>query len=315
MSEEAVAKRAAKARAAAKKEEGNARYKARDFAAALACYEAAAELDPDDITYLLNKAAVFFEEGRLDECVDVCKAAIARGREVFAPYATIAKAYVRIGNTHVKRGDLASAIEAYENAQLEHHSEEILDKLKKLRRELKAAEESAYKDPAKGAEAKERGNEAFKRGDFPTAVVEYSEAIKRDPGNAVYYANRAAARTKLMDFPAALADCDKALKLDPKYAKAYSRRGALQVLMKEYHKVRACLAGCRAWCCALVESLGVASVDAVPAVLRAGATVHTFAKSTDRAFGRRRALQEGRGSGTARRSVCRAPSIGSSQPF
>jgi tetratricopeptide (TPR) repeat protein len=56
---------------------------------------------------------------------------------------------------------------------------------------------------------RERGNEAFKAGDFPKALAEYSEAIKRDPDTAVYYVNRAAARTKLMDFSGALADCDK----------------------------------------------------------------------------------------------------------
>jgi tetratricopeptide (TPR) repeat protein len=57
---------------------------------------------------------------------------------------------------------------------------------------------------------RERGNEAFKAGDFPKALAEYSEAIKRDPDTAVYYVNRAAARTKLLDFSGALADCDKA---------------------------------------------------------------------------------------------------------
>lgn len=79
-------------------------------------------------------------------------------------------------------------------------SEETADKLKKCKAEKKKRDEENYRDPVKGAEAKERGNEAFKAGDFPKAIAEYSEAIKRDPVNAVYYANRAAAKIKLMDW-------------------------------------------------------------------------------------------------------------------
>lgn len=53
---------------------------------------------------------------------------------------------------------------------------------------------------ASSQEAKERGNEAFKTGDFPKAIAEYSEAIKRQPDNAKYWTNRAVAKAKLMDF-------------------------------------------------------------------------------------------------------------------
>ena len=90
-----------------------------------------------------------------------------------------------------------------------HYSEEVYDKLKKAKAELKTQEAAAYRDADKAVEAKDRGNEAFKAGDFPKAVAEYSEAIKRDPDNPTYYANRAAARTKLMDCSSALEDCDK----------------------------------------------------------------------------------------------------------
>ena len=79
-------------------------------------------------------------------------------------------------------------------------SEETYEELKKVKAEKKKRDEESYRDPGKAAEAKEKGNDAFKGGDFPTAIAHYSEAIKRDPNNAVYWANRAAARIKLLDW-------------------------------------------------------------------------------------------------------------------
>ena len=87
-------------------------------------------------------------------------------------------------------------------------------------------------DPAKAVEAKDRGNELFRAGDWPGAVKEYEEAIKRDPRNAAYHNNRAAALAKLMDFTAAKASCEKAIDLDPKYVKAWAKKGDIEFFMK-----------------------------------------------------------------------------------
>lgn len=74
-------------------------------------------------------------------------------------------------------------------------------------------------DPTKALEAKERGNEFFKAGDFPGAIKAYTEAIERDPTNAPYYSNRAAAFMKVADFGYAYKDCEKCLELDPTFGK------------------------------------------------------------------------------------------------
>ena len=89
------------------------------------------------------------------------------------------------------------AVKFYKEAQLEHQTVKVSDQLRKAEKKVKQAAANAYLDPAKGLEAKERGNEKFKGGDFPAAIAEYSEAIKRDPTNAVYYNNRSAAYMKL----------------------------------------------------------------------------------------------------------------------
>lgn len=236
LSEEERAKRVAKRQAVARKEEGNKAYKGRDFEAALRLYQEAYELDSEDITYLLNAAAVHFERGQWEEAIATCRRALERGSEVFAPYALKAKAWARIGNAEAKRDNLQAAVEAYESSLLESHTDEVYEKVKKAKAELKARAEAAYRDPVKGAEAKERGNELFKAGKFKEAIAEYSDAIKRDPECAAYYSNRAAALTKVMDVSGAMADCDRCLKLDPKFTRGYVRKGNLHFLQKELHK-------------------------------------------------------------------------------
>jgi stress-induced-phosphoprotein 1 len=131
---------------------------------------------------------------------------------------------------------LEAAIKLYKESLTEHRTADVLDKLHKAEKQKKDAEVAAYLDPEKGAEAKERGNTFFRQLQFPEAVKEYSEAIKRDPRNATYYSNRAAALMKLGDYNGAINDCDEALKLDPAFVKAMTRKAQCYYFRKEYHK-------------------------------------------------------------------------------
>jgi tetratricopeptide (TPR) repeat protein len=73
------------------KELGNEAYKKKDFDAALTHYEKAIELDPTNITYMTNKAAVYYEKNMIDECIQTCERGIEIGRENKAEYSLIAK--------------------------------------------------------------------------------------------------------------------------------------------------------------------------------------------------------------------------------
>lgn len=74
---------------------------------------------------------------------------------------------------------------------------------------------------------KERGNAAFKNGDWSTAIDEYTRAIKCNDKHqqlATFYKNRAAAYLKLERYDNAVSDCDKALELEPNDPKSLFRR-------------------------------------------------------------------------------------------
>jgi stress-induced-phosphoprotein 1 len=233
---EAAAAAARAEEAAVHKAEGTKHYKAKEFEEALAAYAKAAEVCPEDITFLTNRAAVFTEMGEFDKCFAECDKAIEAGRERMAPYTMIAKCFARKGHAYFKQKDWAGAIEAYESAQMESTTDDVHQRLKKCKRLKEKYEKAAYLSPEEGVLAKERGNAHFKEGQWPEAIKEYTDAIKRDPTQAAFYSNRCACYQKQMAFDLAQEDGMMAIKIDPTYMKAYVRLGHIQYFLKEYKK-------------------------------------------------------------------------------
>jgi len=225
-----------KKKALAEKELGTAAYKKKDFDTALVHYSKAQELDPDDISYQTNKSAVYFEQGKFDESIKEAESAIEHGRKIYADYKLIARAYARIGNCHAKVERYPEAISAYNKSLTEHRTPDVLSSLQKMEKLKKDKEEKDYINPEVAKQEKEKGNEFFKKQQFPEAVKAYSEAIKRNPEDHTVYSNRAACYIKLLEYPLAIKDCDESLRINPEFVKSYIRKGNCQFFMKEYHK-------------------------------------------------------------------------------
>lgn len=113
---------------------------------------------------------------------------------------------------------MASAVKYFNKSLTEHRTPDILNKLRETERSKAETEKLAYINPEKSAEAREKGNALFKKGDFAGAVKAYTESIKRDPNDPKGYNNRANAYTKLAALPEALKDAETAIKTDPKFS-------------------------------------------------------------------------------------------------
>ena len=244
----------AKEEALKEKEQGNAAYKSKNFSKAIEHYKKvkdhlkllrlilpfnnpqAIELDPNEITFYSNLAAVHFEKKEYEECVKVCEKAIDVGRENRADFKLIAKAWNRAGNGYKKLGNLKAAKTAFEKALTEHRTPEYKTNLSEVEAAIKKQEEEAYIDPNLADAEKLKGNEFFKKGDWAAAVKHYTEALKRNPKDAKIYSNRAACYTKLNAFDLVIKDCDASIGLDPGFVKAYLRKANVLKAMGQTQK-------------------------------------------------------------------------------
>ncbi|KAF6779875.1 hypothetical protein AHF37_00657 [Paragonimus kellicotti] len=224
--------------ALSEKDLGNAAYKNKDFELALKHYDKAIELEPTCITYYTNKAAVYFEMGDFDKCIELCERGVEVGRENRAEYKLVAKAYARAGHCYEKKNDLENAKKYYDKSLSECRQPDVEKKVREINNKLKERERLAYINPELAEKAKTKGNECFQQGNYPEALKHYSEAIKRNPEDAKLYSNRAACYTKLMEFPLALRDCNSCIEIDPGFIKGYLRKGAACIAMKDLNQAR-----------------------------------------------------------------------------
>jgi stress-induced-phosphoprotein 1 len=88
--EEEKAKKEAKAAADEEKRLGTENYKKRNFDAAIEHYTKAWDLH-QDITYLTNLGAAYFEKKDYEKCIEACKKAIEEGRFVHTDFKIMAK--------------------------------------------------------------------------------------------------------------------------------------------------------------------------------------------------------------------------------
>ncbi|KAI3872254.1 hypothetical protein MKW98_011746 [Papaver atlanticum] len=222
------------------KELGTAAYKKKDFETAVEHYTRAMELNDEDISFITNRAAVYLEMGKYEECIKDCDRAVERGRELRSDYKMIARALTRKGTAFVKMAktsqDYAPAIEAFQKALTEHRNPDTLQKLNEAEKAKKDLEQQEYFDPKLADEEREKGNDFFKQQKYPEAVSHYTEALRRNPKDPKVYSNRAACYTKLGALPEGLKDAEKCIELDPTFPKGYTRKGAIQFFMKEYDK-------------------------------------------------------------------------------
>lgn len=83
-------------------------------------------------------------------------------------------------------------------------------------------------------QTRNKGNAAFKSGNWTDAIKFYSRAIKLDDSDFVCISNRSAAYLKVGEPEEALKDAERVIQLNPKYAKGHIRKACALHVMKKY---------------------------------------------------------------------------------
>lgn len=226
-----------KALAAAEKALGTTAYKAKDFETAIKHYNAATELDDTDMTFHLNLAAVHLQKKDFEACIASCTKAAEIGMDNRADYKMQAKAAARAGKCYLAMGDLENALKYYDRALTNDRNKDYLTAKKKVQVAIKEKKRLEYIDPELADAAKGKGTEHVKKGEYPDAIKEYTEAIERNPDDAAFtsrcYSNRAMCYTKLTALPHALKDAEKTIELDPAWVKGYLRKANCLIAMQK----------------------------------------------------------------------------------
>ena len=100
------------------KQLGNEAYKKKDYATALKNYEKAIELEPNEITYYNNIAAVYFQTENFDKCVKFCEKGCLIGQFYAAQPKFIFKGYERMGRALEEMGEMENAKSTFEKAKM-----------------------------------------------------------------------------------------------------------------------------------------------------------------------------------------------------
>ncbi|KAJ6413792.1 hypothetical protein OIU84_006569 [Salix udensis] len=88
----------------------------------------------------------------------------------------------------------------------------------------------------RAAEAKLRGDDAFRRMEYLTAVNDYTQSIDLDPTNATVLSNRSLCWMRLGQPDQALTDARACKELKPDWSKAWYREGSALRLLQRFEE-------------------------------------------------------------------------------
>ena len=218
---------------------GNTKYYLGDYKGAIADYDTAIRLKPDDASAYKNRGVAKRKLGQHF-------AAIADYDNAIRLKPDLATAYNNRGNAKSDLGQHLAAIADYDTAirlnpddataynnrgnaksDLGQHLAAIADYDTAIR--LKPDLATAYKN---------RGVAKGKLGQHFAAIADYDTAIRLKPDLATAYKNRGVAKGKLGQHFAAIADYDTAIRLKPDDANAYLNRGVAKALLNRISEAK-----------------------------------------------------------------------------
>ncbi len=180
---------------------GNAYYAKKELDLAIADYDQAIRLNPNDAVFYSNRGGALLGKNQPDRAIaDLDQAIRLNGKN--------ARPYLERGHAYRGKGMLDRAIADYEQAIL-----------------LNPNDPNAYNY---------RGNVYYTRKDFDRAIADFDKSLALNANQPIIFNLRGTAYYLKKDYPHALADFDRAVTLDGRYAFAFASRGNTYLAMREF---------------------------------------------------------------------------------
>ena len=207
---------------------GNAHVDQGNPVRAIADYSHALELDPDNAAAYYNRGYIQQNQGDLAAAI----ADYSQTLELDSAYATV---YYNRGGAFYDQGNPVMAIADYSRAlELDPDNVTIYNKRGHAYRAqgdpvMAIADYSRVieLEPDNAAAYRYRGIAYRDEGDLEAAIADYSHALELEPDNAATYRNRGIVYREQGDLEAAIVDYSRALDLEPDNASIYRNRGVV----------------------------------------------------------------------------------------
>ena len=218
---------------------GNTKYYLGDYKGAIADYDSAIRLNPDDTDAYNNRGIAKSDLGQHFAAIADFDSAIRLNPDYAYAYLNRGMAKYRLGQYFDAIADFDSAIrlkpdyaKAYNNrgsakGTLGQHFDAIADFDSAIR--LKPDYAKAYYD---------RGLAKYNLGQHFAAIADFDSAIRLNPDDARTYYDRGSAKYRLGQYFAAIADYDSAIRLNPDYANAYYNRGSAKTQLNRISEAK-----------------------------------------------------------------------------
>ena len=177
--------------------------KAKRYQEALAAFEQAIQLDPDDASIYNGKGLVLSE--------------LKRYQEALAAYERAIRLDPNYAEAYFNKGNVLDDLEHYEEA-------------------LAAYEQAIRLDPDDAVANNTYGYVLSELGFYEEALAAYDQSIRLNPNNAAVHNDRGYVLDQLGHYKEALAACEQAIHLDPNFADAYFNKGIALYQLKHYYE-------------------------------------------------------------------------------
>ncbi len=218
-------------------QKGVAFYDQKNYEEAIAAFDQAIRLDPNDNFAFNIKGLALYELGRNEEAIAAFDQAIRLDPNNSAAYNNKGASLDELGRGEEAIAAYDQAIWIDPNISVVYNNEgDALYELKRYEEAIAAFDQAIRIDPndITAYNKKSAALNGLER--YEEALVACDQAIRIDPNDSVAYNNKGAALNGLKRYEEAIAACDQAIRIDPNDITAYNKKSAALNELKRYEE-------------------------------------------------------------------------------